>query len=165
MQSYNENGSLAHVSRSPVLTAINLSSTPVPSTPILPLSISVPATTRLPIGSAATDQTSKSASTQQTKLTTEIDGGLEKMASDRTPDERKAEERLVCFKRVQSGSTISATFDRAGPRTMTSQSIHIRCMWRKEKAKNFIRHSGIMCLLKQLLDVHFNDHERADIDT
>jgi len=99
----------------------------------------------------------------QSKAILKIDGDLDKMSDDWTPEEMDAKRRLVEFKRSQHGSTITTSFAPVTPEARPARSICVSCIWWEEKDEYFITSVDTIYLLEQLVNVRFTVEEKNRI--
>ncbi|KAF2817041.1 uncharacterized protein BDZ99DRAFT_504926, partial [Mytilinidion resinicola] len=99
------------------------------------------------------------------KAILKIDGDLEKMGDLEkwSLDERDAKRRLVQFRRSQSGSTITTTFDPVSPEQRSPNSICVSCIWWEEKNECYITSVDTIFLLESLVGVRFTVEEKNRI--
>ena len=99
----------------------------------------------------------------QTKAVLKIEGDLDKMSDDWTPEESDAKRRLVEFKRSQHGSTITTSFAPVAPEARATRSICVSCIWWEDKDECFITSVDTIYLLEQLVNVRFTVEEKNRI--
>ncbi|KAF2503150.1 hypothetical protein BU16DRAFT_588716 [Lophium mytilinum] len=99
------------------------------------------------------------------KAILKIDGDLEKMGDlDKwSLDERDTKRRLVQFRRSQSGSTITTTFEPVSPEQRSPNSICVSCIWWEEKNECYITSVDTIFLLESLVGVRFTVEEKNRI--
>jgi hypothetical protein len=97
------------------------------------------------------------------KAKLEINGNIDSMAEGWSEDEWEAKRRLVVFRRSQSGSTISTTFQAVTPEERPPQSICISCIYWEEKEECFVTSVDTIYLLEQLVAAHFTVEEKNRI--
>lgn len=114
-------------------------------------------------GSNSSTQPFNPYSMYQSKAVLKIDGDLDKMSEDWTPEEMDAKRRLVEFKRSQHGSTITTSFAPVTPEARPARSICVSCIWWEEKDEHFITSVDTIYLLEQLVNVRFTVEEKNRI--
>ncbi|KAF2639593.1 hypothetical protein P280DRAFT_402300 [Massarina eburnea CBS 473.64] len=162
---YGSYSSLAHTGRSPSAVSATPSRLPVlPSPSGLSTPILVRATT-LPQSAAppATQSFNPYLMYPTTKAVLKIEGDLDRMAENWTREEREARRRLVEFKRLQQGSTITTKFAPVTPEARPARSICVSCIWWEEKDEYFITSVDTIFLLEQLVNVRFTVEEKNRI--
>jgi hypothetical protein len=97
------------------------------------------------------------------KAKLEINGNIDAMAEGWSEDEWESKRRLVVFRRSQSGSTISTTFQAVTPEERPPQSICISCIYWEEKEQCFITSVDTIHLLEQLVAARFTVEEKNRI--
>ncbi|KAJ9636766.1 hypothetical protein H2199_007760 [Coniosporium tulheliwenetii] len=97
------------------------------------------------------------------KAVLEIKGELDRMAEGWSPDEWDAKRRLVQFRRDQSGSTITTSFEAVSPETRAPNSICISCIWWEEKQECYVTSVDTIYLLESLVAVRFTVEEKNRI--
>lgn len=97
------------------------------------------------------------------KAQLQIDGDLNTMANGWTSDECAAGRRLVQFRRSQSGSTITATFEAVTPEERIPNSICVSCIWWQEKNQAYVTSVDTISLLESLVAVRFTVEEKNRI--
>ncbi|OJD34383.1 transcriptional regulator medusa [Diplodia corticola] len=97
------------------------------------------------------------------KATLKIDGELDAMAEGWSRDEWEAKRRLVQFRRSQSGSTITTSFEAIAPEDRAPHSICISCIWWEEKQECFVTSVDTIYLLESLVAVRFTVEEKNRI--
>ena len=164
LQSYSHYSSLAQPNRSPSTMAAapsGLSVLPSPAT--LPTPMLVRASSLPQSGGASNGQPFNPYSMYQTKAILKIEGDLDKMIEDWSPEEVDAKRRLVKFERSQHGSTISTTFEAITPEARPARSICVSCIWWEEKDEYYITSVDTIYLLEQLVNVRFTVEEKNRI--
>jgi hypothetical protein len=86
-----------------------------------------------------------------TKGVLKINGDLESMASNWTPEECESGRRLVLFHKKQQGSTLSVSFKPVSASERPPNSICISCIYWAEKRECFVTSVDTIALLEQLL--------------
>jgi hypothetical protein len=114
-------------------------------------------------GSSSSTQPFNPYSMYQSKAILKIDGDLDRMSDDWTPEELDAKRRLVEFKRSQHGSTITTSFAPVTPEARPARSICVSCIWWEEKDEHFITSVDTIYLLEQLVNVRFTVEEKNRI--
>lgn len=97
------------------------------------------------------------------KAVLKIEGDLDKMAENWTDEEWNAKRRLVHFRRSQSGSTITTSFNAVPPEDRPQHSICISCIWWEEKQDCFVTSVDTIYLLESLVAVRFTVEEKNRI--
>ncbi|WPG97849.1 Hypothetical protein R9X50_00063100 [Acrodontium crateriforme] len=97
------------------------------------------------------------------KAQLEIDGELNSMADKWTTVEWESKRRLVQFRRSQSGSTITATFEPVTLEDRIPNSICISCIWWEEKQECYVTSVDTISLLESLVAVRFTVEEKNRI--
>jgi hypothetical protein len=97
------------------------------------------------------------------KATLKLNGDLDAMAKDWTPEEFDARRRLVQFTRSQVQSTINADFKAIAPEDRPPSSITISCIWWKERNECFVTSVDTIYLLEALVGVRFTVEEKNRI--
>ncbi|KAH9203660.1 hypothetical protein DL95DRAFT_320994, partial [Leptodontidium sp. 2 PMI_412] len=97
------------------------------------------------------------------KAKLEIKGDLEEMAVHWSDEEWESRRRLVHFRRSQSGSTITTTFQAVSPDDRPPNSVCISCMYWKEKQECFVTSVDTIYLLEQLVAARFTKEEKNRI--
>ncbi|PPJ58902.1 hypothetical protein CBER1_04440 [Cercospora berteroae] len=98
-----------------------------------------------------------------TKAMLKIEGDLNKMADGWTAAEWAAGRRLVQFRRSQSGSVISATFEPVTLEDRLPNSICVSCIWWEEKQECYVTSVDTISLLESLVAVRFTVEEKNRI--
>jgi len=98
-----------------------------------------------------------------TKAVLKLNGDLDSMTENWSPDERDAKRRLVQFTRVQSGSTIHADFKPVSPEDRAPNSICISCIHWEGKNECFVTSVDTIYLLESLVGVRFTVEEKNRI--
>lgn len=98
---------------------------------------------------------------QKAKL--EITGDLEEMAAHWSEEEWESRRRLVHFRRSQSGSTITTTFQAVSPDDRPPNSVCISCIYWEEKNECFVTSVDTIYLLEQLVAARFTVEEKNRI--
>ncbi|EED22390.1 transcriptional regulator Medusa [Talaromyces stipitatus ATCC 10500] len=98
-----------------------------------------------------------------TKAVLELNGELDSMALNWTPQEKAAKRRLVQFTRSQNGSTIHADFKPITPEERTPNSICISCILWDGKDECFVTSVDTIYLLESLVAVRFTVEEKNRI--
>ncbi len=97
------------------------------------------------------------------KAKLEIQGDLDAMAQNWTPEEFASRRRLVHFRRSQSGSTITTTFTPVSADDRPPQSVCISCIYWEEKQECFVTSVDTIYLLEQLVAARFTVEEKNRI--
>ncbi|KAL4933378.1 transcriptional regulator medA [Aspergillus undulatus] len=97
------------------------------------------------------------------KAILKMNGDLDTMAENWTPEERIAKRRLVQFTRMQSGSTINADFTPVTPEERAPNSICISCIYWDGKDECFVTSVDTIYLLESLVGVRFTVEEKNRI--
>ncbi|KAL3462857.1 hypothetical protein BJX64DRAFT_287836 [Aspergillus heterothallicus] len=97
------------------------------------------------------------------KAILKLNGDLDNMALNWTPDEVEAKRRLVQFTRVQSGSTIHADFKPVTPEERVPNSICISCIYWDGQDECFVTSVDTIYLLESLVGVRFTVEEKNRI--
>jgi len=150
----------SHINRSAANPSV---SSVLPSPSALAAPILVRATTLPQSGSVSSAQPFNPYSMYQTKAVLKIEGDLDKMSDDWTPEESDAKRRLVEFKRSQHGSTITTSFAPVAPEARATRSICVSCIWWEDKDECFITSVDTIYLLEQLVNVRFTVEEKNRI--
>ncbi|KAH7370448.1 hypothetical protein BKA65DRAFT_522181 [Rhexocercosporidium sp. MPI-PUGE-AT-0058] len=97
------------------------------------------------------------------KAKLEITGDLEEMAAHWSEEEWESRRRLVHFRRSQSGSTITTTFQAVSPDDRPPHSVCISCIYWEEKQECFVTSVDTIYLLEQLVAARFTVEEKNRI--
>ncbi|KAL4781632.1 hypothetical protein BJX76DRAFT_11980 [Aspergillus varians] len=97
------------------------------------------------------------------KAILKLNGDLDTMTQNWTPEERGTHRRLVQFTRMQSGSTIHADFKPVTPEERVPNSICISCINWDGKDECFITSVDTIYLLESLVGVRFTVEEKNRI--
>ncbi|KAK2624528.1 hypothetical protein QTJ16_006478 [Diplocarpon rosae] len=97
------------------------------------------------------------------KAKIEISGDLDDMVAHWTKEEWESKRRLVHFRRSQTGSTITTTFQPVAPDDRDPNSICISCIYWEEKAECFVTSVDTIYLLEKLVNVKFTVEEKNRI--
>ncbi|KAK2758256.1 hypothetical protein FQN54_004101 [Arachnomyces sp. PD_36] len=97
------------------------------------------------------------------KAVLKLNGDLDSMAENWTPEECKTQRRLVHFTRQQNGSAIHADFKPVTPEDRQSNSICISCIWWEGKKECFVTSVDTIYLLESLVAVRFTVEEKNRI--
>jgi hypothetical protein len=97
------------------------------------------------------------------KAKLEIQGDLDAMAQNWTPEEFESRRRLVHFRRSQSGSTITTTFTPVSVDDRPPNSVCISCIYWEEKQECFVTSVDTIYLLEQLVAARFTVEEKNRI--
>ena len=97
------------------------------------------------------------------KAQLKLDGDLDKMTRDWTPEEWETRRRLVQFRRSQSGSIITTTFEPVWAAARTPNSICVSCIWWEEKQECYATSVDTIHLLEALVAVRFTVEEKNRI--
>lgn len=98
-----------------------------------------------------------------TKAVLKLNGDLDSMSENWTPEEKEAKRRLVQFTRVQEGSTIHADFKPVSPEDRAPNSICISCIYWEGKDECFVTSVDTIYLLESLVGVRFTVEEKNRI--
>ncbi|RDL39848.1 Uncharacterized protein BP5553_04188 [Venustampulla echinocandica] len=97
------------------------------------------------------------------KAKLEINGDLDAMAQNWSGEEWDAKRRLVQFRRSQSGSTITTTFQPVSVDERPPTSVCISCIYWEEKQESFVTSVDTIYLLEQLVAARFTVEEKNRI--
>ena len=99
------------------------------------------------------------------KAVLKLEGDLNGMANDWTPDEVSARRRIVRFRRSQNGSIISASFQPVTPEehAQAPGCIYVNCIWWEEENGCYITSVDTIQLLESLVAVRFTVEEKNRI--
>lgn len=97
------------------------------------------------------------------KAQLKIEGDLSTMSQNWTEAEWEAGRRLVQFRRVQSGSVITATFEPVTLEDRIPNSICVSCIYWKEKNECYVTSVDTISLLESLVGVRFTVEEKNRI--
>jgi len=97
------------------------------------------------------------------KAKLEIQGDLEAMASHWSDEEFESRRRLVHFRRSQSGSTITTTFQPVSVDDRPPNSVCISCIYWEEKQECYVTSVDTIYLLEQLVAARFTVEEKNRI--
>lgn len=99
------------------------------------------------------------------KANLKLDGDLDGMAKNWTVDERAVQRRIVRFRRSQSGSTITASFEPVTPEEHAHAPgcIYVNCIWWAEREACYITSVDTIQLLESLVAVRFTVEEKNRI--
>jgi hypothetical protein len=97
------------------------------------------------------------------KAKLEIQGDLDAMAQNWTEEEFESKRRLVYFRRSQSGSTITTTFQPVSVDDRPPNSVCISCIYWEEKQECFVTSVDTIYLLEQLVAARFTVEEKNRI--
>ena len=97
------------------------------------------------------------------KAILKLDGDMNTMTQKWTNEEREAGRRLVQFRRSQSGSTITATFEAVTLEDRIPNSICVSCIWWAEKEECYVTSVDTISLLESLVAVRFTVEEKNRI--
>jgi hypothetical protein len=92
-----------------------------------------------------------------------IQGDLDTMAQNWFPEESESRRRLVHFRRSQSGSTITTTFQPVSADDRPPNSTCISCIYWEEKQECFVTSVDLIYLLEQLVVARFTVEEKNRI--
>ncbi|KAL9534069.1 hypothetical protein SMMN14_01919 [Sphaerulina musiva] len=98
-----------------------------------------------------------------TKAMLKIEGELTKMADGWSAAEWENRRRLVQFRRSQTGSVISATFEPVTLEDRLPNSICVSCIWWEEKQECYVTSVDTISLLESLVAVRFTVEEKNRI--
>ena len=97
------------------------------------------------------------------KAILKIDGDLNTMSDKWTDAEWEAGRRLVQFRRSQSGSVITATFEPVTLEDRIPNSICVSCIWWEQKRECYVTSVDTISLLESLVAVRFTVEEKNRI--
>ena len=97
------------------------------------------------------------------KAQLKVDGDLSTMSQNWTEAEWETGRRLVQFRRVQSGSVITATFEAVTPEDRIPNSICVSCIYWKERSECYVTSVDTISLLESLVGVRFTVEEKNRI--
>jgi hypothetical protein len=97
------------------------------------------------------------------KAKLEIQGNLDDMAQNWSTEEFESRRRLVHFRRSQSGSTITTTFQPVSAEDRPPNSVCISCIYWEEKTECFVTSVDTIYLLEQLVAARFTVEEKNRI--
>jgi len=97
------------------------------------------------------------------KAMLKVEGDLNTMVDRWTSAELDARRRLVQFRRSQSGSVISATFEPVTLEDRVPNSICVSCIWWGEKRACYVTSVDTISLLESLVAVRFTVEEKNRI--
>jgi hypothetical protein len=97
------------------------------------------------------------------KAQLKIEGDLSTMSQNWTEAEWEAGRRLVQFRRSQSGSVITATFEPVTLEDRIPNSICVSCIYWKEKSECYVTSVDTISLLESLVGVRFTVEEKNRI--
>ena len=97
------------------------------------------------------------------KAQLKLDGDLDTMTRDWTPEEWETRRRLVQFRRSQSGSIITTTFEPVWAAARAPNSICVSCIWWEEKQECYATSVDTIHLLEALVGVRFTVEEKNRI--
>lgn len=97
------------------------------------------------------------------KAALKIEGDLNSMADRWTPTEWETKRRLVQFRRSQSGSVITATFEAVTLEERAPNSICVSCIWWEERQECYVTSVDTISLLESLVAVRFTVEEKNRI--
>lgn len=98
-----------------------------------------------------------------TKAMLKIDGDLNSMVDNWTPEEWDVKRRLVQFRRSQAGSVITTTFEPVSPEERAPNSICVSCIYWAEKGECYVTSVDTIQLLEALVAVRFTVEEKNRI--
>lgn len=87
----------------------------------------------------------------QTKATLNINGNLNAMVENWTPEEWENKRRLVLFKRQQNGSVLTTTFKPVSVSDRPPGAPCVSCIWWQEKGECYVTSVDTISLLEQLV--------------
>jgi hypothetical protein len=167
--SYNYYSSLPNTTRSPAMQSMSAgarsSLLPTPSGGSNPPLIRTSTITQSPTTPGASMQSFNpyAMSLGNQKANLKIDGELNSMADNFTPEECEMKRRLVQFRRSQQGSTITTTFEPVSPEERAPNSICVSCIWWAEKNECYVTSVDTIQLLEALVAVRFTVEEKNRI--
>ena len=97
------------------------------------------------------------------KAMLKIEGDLNSMTDKWTDEEWDVRRRLVQFRRSQSGSVISASFEPVTLEDRIPNSICVSCIWWEEKEDCYVTSVDTISLLESLVAVRFTVEEKNRI--
>ncbi|KAL3449750.1 hypothetical protein BJX65DRAFT_29733 [Aspergillus insuetus] len=97
------------------------------------------------------------------KAVLKLNGDLDNMALNWSPEEVEAKRRLVQFTRLQSGSTIHTDFKPVTPEERAPNSICISCIYWDGQDECFVTSVDTIYLLESLVGVRFTVEEKNRI--
>ncbi|PGH32477.1 hypothetical protein GX50_04714 [[Emmonsia] crescens] len=97
------------------------------------------------------------------KAILKVNGDLDSMTENWSPEERTCKRRLVHFTRRQSGSTIHADFKSVAPSDRVPNSICISCIYWEGKKECYVTSVDTIYLLESLVGVRFTVEEKNRI--
>jgi hypothetical protein len=93
--------------------------------------------------------------TYRTTVELKINGDLEKMAENWTPEEMIAKRRLVQFGRSHHDNTISVIFKPINPELWSVNQIFVNCIWWEKMNGYYVTNTEIFNLAQELVGVRF----------
>ncbi|EDN10151.1 hypothetical protein HCAG_05954 [Histoplasma mississippiense (nom. inval.)] len=97
------------------------------------------------------------------KAVLKVNGDLDSMTENWSPEERNSKRRLVHFTRRQTGSTIHADFKSVSPADRVPNSICISCIYWEGKKECYVTSVDTIYLLESLVGVRFTVEEKNRI--
>nr|POE67115.1 hypothetical protein CFP56_72673 [Quercus suber] len=97
------------------------------------------------------------------KASLKIQGDLNSMSDKWSTTEMNARRRLVQFRRAQTGSVISATFEAVTLEDRTPNSICVSCIYWEERKECYVTSVDTISLLESLVAVRFTVEEKNRI--
>ncbi len=97
------------------------------------------------------------------KAVLKIQGNLDAVAEDWTPEEWSVKRKIVRFHRTQNGSTINTSFQIISAHEVPPQCICVSCIWWEEKQECFVTSVDTIHLLESLVAVRFTVEEKNRI--
>ena len=97
------------------------------------------------------------------KAILKLNGDLDSMGENWSPEENKCHRRLVQFTRQQNGSAIHANFVPVAPEDRVPNSICISCIYWEGKKECFVTSVDTIYLLESLVAVRFTVEEKNRI--
>lgn len=97
------------------------------------------------------------------KAKLEINGDLDSMARNWSDEEWDSKRRVVLFRRSQSGSTITASFQPVSVDARPPESVCISCIYWAEKNECFVTSVDTIYLLEKLVAARFTVEEKNRI--
>jgi hypothetical protein len=162
LSSYSQYGSMSQ--RSPATMAATPSRTSMmPSPSALSTPVLVRATTLPQTAGGSANQPFNPYLMYPSKAILKIEGDLNTMVDDWTPEEVEAKRRLVQFERSQVGSTITTKFAPIAPEARPTRSICVSCIFWEDKEECYITSVDTIYLLEQLVNVRFTVEEKNRI--
>ncbi|KAI9668959.1 MAG: hypothetical protein M1817_005182 [Caeruleum heppii] len=162
----------SQASRSPRLSTASGSTIPPLASPATPTNPPLIRTSTIPHSPASAMTPSSALHAGQAfnpyamyphKALLKIQGNLDAVADDWTPEEWASKRRIVRFHRSQSGSTINTSFKITPVNEVPPQCICVSCIWWEEKQECFVTSVDTIHLLESLVAVRFTVEEKNRI--